>query len=113
MDELLAVLNGQLKSHKYILLHDKRVKAYKFLNSAYNYVDCRACVSDDFDSWEQQLLFNFNHLTGLSRKSNRDQLLAQIADTRYIVSQRIEFNPHITEGENKLFEMVESFRVEA
>lgn len=112
-DEILKVLSKQLATERYKLLYTKRLEAYKFLNSAYNYVDCQACVSDELDGWEEKLLFAFNHLTGLSRKSNRDQLLAQIAETRYIVQCRIESNPHITEGEQKLFDIVDSFRVEA
>lgn len=111
-DEILSVLNQQLKVEKYKLLYTKRLEAYKFLNSAYYYVECRDCVEDAFDGWESQLLFAFNHLTGLSRRSNRDQLLAQIAETRYIVQCRMENNPHLTEAEQKLFDIVDSFRVE-
>jgi hypothetical protein len=112
-DEILSVLHQQLEVERYKTLYTQRLEAYKFLNSAYNYVDCRACVEDDFDSREQKLLFAFNHLTGLSRKSNRDQLLTQIAETRYIVQCRMESNPYLTESEQKLFDIVESFRVKS
>jgi hypothetical protein len=111
MDEILEVLSKQLEVEKYKLLYTKRLEAYKFLDSAYHYVDCRDCVEDAFDSLEQKFLFAFNHLTGLSRKSNRNQLLAQIAETRYIVQCRLDSNPYLSEAEEKLFDIVDSFRV--
>lgn len=112
-DEILSVLSKQLEVERYKLLYTKRLEAYKFLNSAYYYVECRDCVEDAFDGWETQLLFAFNHLTGLSRRSNRDQLLAQIAETRYTVQCRMVNNPEPSESEQRLFEILDSLRVES
>jgi phage anti-repressor protein len=111
MDELLNVLQVQLAQTKYIELYQQRVNAYKFLDSAYHYVDCRDCVEEAFDEWEQNLLSSFNTLTDLSLESTREQLLQQIADTRHVVDQRIKSNPLMTEGEQRLFDIVDSFRV--
>lgn len=112
MDDLLKELTERIKEVNPKLLHDQRLQAYKFLSSAYNYVQSRECVAESFDPWEFKLLFGFNHLTGLSRKSDRDELLKQIAETKWIVDQRIVSNPILTDGEQKLFDMVESFKVE-
>ena len=111
MDEILEVLSKQLEVEKYKLLYTKRLEAYKFLDSAYHYVDCRDCVEEAFDEWEQNLLSSFNTLTDLSLESTREQLLQQIADTRHVVDQRIKSNPLMTEGEQRLFDIVDSFRV--
>jgi hypothetical protein len=108
----LQILNDRIKKIKIKLLHDQRMEAYKFLSSAYNYVQSRECVAESLDSWEGKLLLGFNHLAGLSRKSDRDELLKQIAETKWIVDQRILSNPTLSDGEQKLFEMVESFKAE-
>ena len=110
-DDILKVLSQQLEVERYKLLYTQRLEAYKFLNSAYYYVESRDCVEDAFDQWEKDLLFVFNFLTGLSCKSNRDQLLAQIAETRWLVNKRMENNPQVTECEERLFDIVDSFKV--
>ena len=110
-DELLEVLNQQLQEERVKLLHDRRMEAYKFLDSAYRYVQERECVAEGFDAWELKLRLALNHLRGLSHKSDRDDLLKEIAEIRWIVDQRINSNPHPTEAEYKLFQLVESFKV--
>ena len=110
-DELLKVLNQQLQQERVKLLSEQRLTAYKFLDSAYRYVQERECVAEKFDAWETKLHLELNHLRGLSLRCDRDDLLKEIAEIRWIVDQRINSNPHPTEAEYKLFQLVESFKV--
>lgn len=112
-DEILSVLSQQLKVERYKLLYTQRLEAYKFLNSAYYYVESRDCIEDAFDSWENKLLFSFNYLTGLSRNSNRGDLLKQLAETRYIVQCRLNNNPEVSESEQRLFKVIDSLKFES
>jgi hypothetical protein len=109
-DEILKILTEQLKENKVKLLHDQRMEAFKFLNSAYNYTGNRQ--DETFDAWEFKILFGMNHAVGLSSKAKRDELRTELAFARDVMNIRLASNPDTTDAERRIFEMVESFKVE-
>lgn len=114
MDELLKILNQQVQELQpqieRELLHDRRMEAFKFFNSAYNYTGRRQ--DEKFDGWEFKILFGMNHAVGLPSNADRDELRREIAYARYVIDLRLASNPPVSDVEQRLFDLAESFKVE-
>jgi hypothetical protein len=106
-DEILRVLNEQLQQEHIKLLSQKRLDAYKFFNSAYIYTGDRADLA--FDAWEYKLSSALNRAVGLSNQATRDEMRRELAYARSVMEIRYASNPEVTDLEQRIFDMVESF----
>jgi hypothetical protein len=115
MDELLAVLNQQLQQERpklmADLLTDRRLSAYKFLDSAYFYTDQLHDTEEPLDSWERKLVFALNYAVGLPKQADRDELRREIAYARDFMGSCIQYNPEPIAKEDLLYEVATEFSV--
>jgi hypothetical protein len=109
MDEILTVLNQQLQQERPKLLLDRRLAAYKFLDSAYFYTDQLHDTEEPLDSWERKLVFALNYAVGLPKQANRDELRREIAYARDFMGNCIQYNPEPIAKEDLLYEVATEF----